>query len=124
MSFPRYSKYKDSGVEWLSEIPQLWQIVPLMAVADQREEPNVGVKETNLLSLSFGKIVPKDINSNDGLLPKSFETYQLVQPGDVVWRLTDLQNDKRSLRTAIVDQMGIITSAYLATTPKMIAPRF
>ena len=24
MSFPRYPKYKDSGVEWLGEVPEHW----------------------------------------------------------------------------------------------------
>lgn len=96
----------------------------MLAIALERADANTGMRETNLLSLSYGKIVQKDINKNDGLLPESFETYQVVEPGDVVWRLTDLQNDKRSLRTAIVEQTGIITSAYLATTPKNISPRF
>ena len=31
---------------------------------------------------------------------------------DIVLRLTDLQNDKRSLRTGLVKEHGIITSAY------------
>ena len=26
MSFPRYPKYKDSGVEWLGEVPEGWKI--------------------------------------------------------------------------------------------------
>ena len=34
-----------------------------------------------------------------------------------MFRLTDLQNDKRSLRSAIVEETGIITSAYLAVAP-------
>ena len=29
MSFPRYPKYKDSGVAWLGEVPEHWRIVPL-----------------------------------------------------------------------------------------------
>jgi len=29
MSFPRYEKYKDSGVEWLGEVPEGWEVVPL-----------------------------------------------------------------------------------------------
>lgn len=29
MSFPRYPEYKDSGVEWLGEIPGHWQLLPL-----------------------------------------------------------------------------------------------
>ena len=26
MSFPRYAKYKDSGVEWLGEVPADWEV--------------------------------------------------------------------------------------------------
>lgn len=29
MSFPRYPAYKDSGVEWLGEVPEHWEILPL-----------------------------------------------------------------------------------------------
>ena len=25
MSFPRYPKYKSSGVEWLGEVPEHWE---------------------------------------------------------------------------------------------------
>ncbi|HEY8588726.1 MAG TPA: hypothetical protein VIL55_04135 [Naasia sp.] len=82
------------------------------------------MKEGNLLSLSYGRIVRKDATSNDGLLPESFETYQIVNPSDVVLRLTDLQNDKRSLRSAIVTERGIITSAYIAVTPVLHDPRY
>ncbi|WP_052142546.1 restriction endonuclease subunit S [Burkholderia pseudomallei] len=82
------------------------------------------MQEDNLLSLSYGRIVRKDIESNDGLLPESFETYQIIRPGDIVLRLTDLQNDKRSLRSAIVKEQGIITSAYLAIQPTKVEPSF
>ena len=124
MSLPRYPAYKDSGVAWLGEVPGHWGIAPFYSVASEREEPNTGMQESNLLSLSYGRIVQKDINSNDGLLPESFETYQVVRPGDIVFRLTDLQNDKRSLRTAIVEDTGIITSAYVAAKPISIEPRY
>ena len=26
MSFPRYPKYKDSGVQWLGDVPEHWQL--------------------------------------------------------------------------------------------------
>lgn len=29
MTFPAYSEYKDSGVEWLGEVPEHWSITPL-----------------------------------------------------------------------------------------------
>ena len=124
MSFPRYEKYKDSGVEWLGEVPEEWEVKPFYSIASERDESNQGMVEDNLLSLSYGRIVSKDITTNDGLLPESFETYQIVRPGDIVFRLTDLQNDKRSLRTAIVCETGIITSAYVATTPTSILPSY
>lgn len=70
------------------------------------------MQEDNLLSLSYGRIIRKSIDAAEGLLPESFETYQIVEPGNIVMRLTDLQNDKRSLRQGLVKERGIITSAY------------
>lgn len=124
MSFPTYPAYKDSGVEWLGEVPGHWKEKPFFSLVSERCESNAGMKQENLLSLSYGRIVNKDINSLDGLLPASFETYQVVHPGDIVFRLTDLQNDKRSLRSAIVREAGIITSAYLAGVCRGIFPEF
>lgn len=117
MSLPKYGEYKGSGIPWVGSVPSHWQVQPLLGVAAERSEPNTGMRENNLLSLSYGRIVRKDIDSNDGLLPESFETYQVIQRGDIVLRLTDLQNDKRSLRSAQVLERGIITSAYLALEP-------
>ena len=34
MSFPKYPKYRDSGVEWLGEVPEHWEVVPLKHVVD------------------------------------------------------------------------------------------
>lgn len=108
---------KDSGIEWIGEIPAHWNIVPLFAVASENREKNIGNSNNNLLSLSYGQIVNKDIETNFGLLPESFETYQVVHDGYTILRLTDLQNDKRSLRTGFVRQSGIITSAYVGLIP-------
>lgn len=67
----------------------------------------------NLLSLSYGKIIRKDINSTFGLLPEKFDKYQLVDKSNIILRLTDLQNDHKSLRVGLVKEKGIITSAYI-----------
>ncbi|HAT1986408.1 restriction endonuclease subunit S [Legionella pneumophila] len=83
----------------------------------RRGNKNVGMLNDNLLSLSYGKIIKKNIDTSEGLLPESFETYQIVNPGDIVMRLTDLQNDKRSLRQGLVNEKGIISSAYDAIYP-------
>jgi type I restriction enzyme S subunit len=124
MSSATYQQYKESGIGWVEKIPSNWDVLPLYALSTECDEPNKGMLENNLLSLSYGRIINKDINSNDGLLPESFETYQVVQPEDMVLRLTDLQNDKRSLRSAIVRERGIITSAYLAIRPTSIFPEY
>ncbi len=109
---------------WHGTLPTGWIERPLYAVAAERRNANKGLRETNLLSLSYGRIVRKDIESSEGLLPASFETYQIVKPGDVVLRLTDLQNDQRSLRSGLVGERGIITSAYLALRVHGAEPRF
>lgn len=66
-----------------------------------------------MLSLSYGRIIVKAEEKLVGLVPESFETYQLAMPGDIIIRCTDLQNDQASLRTGLVKDRGIITSAYL-----------
>lgn len=124
MSLPRYPRYKDSGIAWVGNIPEGWLVWPLVGIATERCESNIGMREDNLLSLSYGRIVRKDIASHDGLLPESFETYQVVHAGDIVLRLTDLQNDKRSLRSAHVDEKGIITSAYLALQANRVSSKY
>lgn len=106
-------KMKDSGVEWIGEIPEHWEVKPLYSLYRENKLKNKGNVITNVLSLSYGKIKRRDVESNFGLLPDSFETYQIVQKEDIILRLTDLQNDKRSLRVGLVNEEGIITSAYL-----------
>lgn len=97
----------------LSPPPAGWSLNKLHRVLRVRKGfKNTGMQEDNLLSLSYGRIIPKSIDASEGLLPESFETYQIVEPGNIVMRLTDLQNDKRSLRQGLVKERGIITSAY------------
>lgn len=109
---------KDSGVEWIGMIPTHWDVHPVYRYFGERKVKNSALKEQNLLSLSYGKIVRKDIEALGGLLPASFNTYNIVEAGDIIIRPTDLQNDKRSLRTGLVTEHGIITSAYIDLMPK------
>lgn len=104
---------KDSGVEWLDTIPLSWEVKPTYVACSASTEKNTDGLENNVLSLSYGEIIQKNIDTNFGLLPDSFNTYQIIKNGDIILRLTDLQNDKHSLRVGLVTQKGIITSAYL-----------
>ena len=38
MSFARYPAYKDSGVEWLGEVPGHWEVVRLNTTATCNDE--------------------------------------------------------------------------------------
>lgn len=113
-------KMKDSGVEWIGLVPEHWDVKPFFALVTELNRKNVGLVETNILSLSYGNIIQKPETRNMGLTPESYETYQVVESGETVFRFTDLQNDKHSLRSALVTQRGIITSAYMAVKPHSI----
>lgn len=105
---------KHSGIEWIGNIPSDWRTDILSVLFYEHKLKNKGMAEQNLLSLSYGNIIRKDITQSGGLLPESFETYNIVDKDDIIFRLTDLQNDKRSLRTGLCKERGIITSAYIA----------
>ena len=106
-----YTATKDSGIEWIGAIPATWKTHTLYQLVTQVKNKNSDLQETNLLSLSYGKIKRRDINSNGGLLPESFNGYNIIEDGDIVLRLTDLQNDHTSLRVGLATERGIITSA-------------
>jgi type I restriction enzyme S subunit len=112
-----YEKTKDSGIEWIGSVPSHWRVHTLYQLVTQVKEKNSNLQEKNLLSLSYGKIKRKDIDSPDGLLPASFDGYNIIEDGDIVLRLTDLQNDHTSLRVGLATERGIITSAYTTLRP-------
>ncbi|WP_278717544.1 restriction endonuclease subunit S [Bacteroides caecimuris] len=95
------------------EFKYSWKVTTLGEITCQYRESNKNVHHQNLLSLSYGKIVRKDIESKKGLLPASFDTYQIIKKDIIVFRVTDLQNDKKSLRVGISEEEGIITPAYV-----------
>lgn len=108
----------DPGSEWLGNIPFSWSMVLLSQVVSQVKNKNSDLSEKNLLSLSYGKIKRKPIDTTEGLLPASFDGYNIIEANDIVLRLTDLQNDHTSLRVGISTEKGIITSAYITMRPK------
>ncbi|WP_224556433.1 restriction endonuclease subunit S [Pectobacterium versatile] len=116
--YKAYPEYKDSGVEWVDSIPSHWEVRPTFSLCEASAKKNIDGAENNVLSLSYGNIIPRNVEENFGLLPESFNTYQIIERGDVILRLTDLQNDKNSLRVGLVKQKGIITSAYLKLKAK------
>ena len=116
-----FPAYKDSGTSWLGDVPEHWDIAPGKACFSVKKVSNKGIKERTVLSLSYGTIRVRQEEELHGLVPESFETYQIVEPGDIICRPTDLQNDWNSLRFGISRHKGTITSAYicLQTFPRV-----
>lgn len=112
--------------QWFDEGNPDFPLAPIYLLGKKNTNKNKGMKENNLLSLSYGNIIRKNIDDTGGLRPDSFETYQVVKPGDTVLRFTDLQNDHRSLRSGLVTERGIITSAYIGFRPnsRIVNPAF
>lgn len=108
-----YDSYRDSGVPWLGPVPAHWQRALGGAVLQPKCVKNRGMIESTVLSLSYGRIVVKPPEKLHGLVPESFETYQIVDPGDIIIRPTDLQNDWNTIRVGLAHDRGIITSAYI-----------
>lgn len=79
-------KMKDSGVEWIGDIPQDWRMVPLKAILKERKEKNLPIKTTSILSLTIDKgVIPYSEKSGGGNKAKEDLTaYKLAYPNDIV----------------------------------------
>ena len=51
-----YPAMKDSGVEWLGKVPEHWRVLPGRACYYEKKEPNFGLIEKTVLSLSYGRV--------------------------------------------------------------------
>lgn len=102
---------KDSGVEWLGEVPEHWEVVPNKSMMTRCKEL-VGEKwsTTSLLSLTKKGVILRDIESGDGKYPADFGTYQEVATNDIVFCLFDI--DETPCTVGIAKHDGMITGAY------------
>lgn len=111
---------KDSGVEWISEIPESWNIVRNKNVFScSKEIVGTAFETTQLLSLTTKGVREKDINDTNGKIPESYDTYQIVKPNQIVMCLFDL--DCSAVFSGISKYFGMISPAYDIITCKSIA---
>lgn len=112
---------KDSGIEWIGEIPKEWNIYRNKnAFSCTKELVGENSKDTKLLSLTTKGIKLKDINNPEGKLPESFDTYQYVKKDEMVMCLFDL--DCSAVFSGLSPYDGMISPAYrvLTCTDKMV----
>lgn len=124
MNFSAYPAYKESGVKWLPKVPEHWDI--------RRNKQTFRIvstlvgsksKDFQLLSLTLRGVIPRDIESGKGKFPAEFDTYQTVEPDNVIFCLFDIDETPRTV--GISSDYGMITGAYTVVRAFAVAdPRF
>lgn len=112
-------KMKDSGIEWIGDIPEGWEVAPVRSCFDEVRTKNTDGQEQNALQFKSGNIISKtNFNANtDDYVADTITNYTVVLPDTVMINGLNLNYDFKSLRVALVKEKGIITSAYLAIFP-------
>lgn len=77
---------KDSGVDWIGEMPKHWQLFPIKYVFTHRKEKNNPIKSRERLSLSIGTGITlySEKTTNLDRFKDDFTQYQLTYPNDIV----------------------------------------
>lgn len=107
---------KDSGIEWLEEIPIHWKSMPIGALFHEIKTKNVLGNEKQALQFKMGAIVPKtnfDAEVED-YVANTITSYTLVDCGTIMINGLNLNFDFVTQRVALVKDRGAITSAYMA----------
>lgn len=113
----RGAAMKDSGAEWLGEVPETWDIAPLKSFLQLRRDI-VGTDSVNtkLLSLTLQGVIERDLENPTGKMPASFDGYQRISAGEMVFCLFDMDETPRTVGVALQD--GMLTGAYSVFRPQ------
>lgn len=114
----RYDSYKDSGVDWIGQIPEHWNVTPLFCLMDEISQKNEYCTVTNQLQFKFGSIVEKSNQVVDSAVAKIISSYTIVNTDDIIINGLNLNYDFVTQRVAKVTKYGVITSAYICLRPK------
>ncbi|MBB1506161.1 restriction endonuclease subunit S [Vibrio alginolyticus] len=108
---PKYESYKESGAEWLGDIPDSWELLSNKHIFTLKKKL-VGKRSADydLLSLTLRGIIKRDMDNPEGKFPAEFNTYQEVNCGDFVFCLFDVEETPRTVGLSSYD--GMITGAY------------
>ncbi|UWZ81818.1 restriction endonuclease subunit S [Occallatibacter riparius] len=89
MKLPRYTKYKDSGVKWLGQVPEHWELHRVKSLFEIKKRI-AGKEGYDVLSITQRGLQIRDVESNDGQLAADYSKYQFVKPGDFAMNHMDL----------------------------------
>jgi len=111
--YKAYPEYKDSGVEWLGEVPGHWRTISLSRLFSRVKR--TGYIEKELLSVyrDYGVIPKSSRDDNNNKPSEDLSPYQLVQPNDLV--MNKMKAWQGSI--AISEYEGIVSPAYFVYQP-------
>ena len=102
---------KKTTIPFCRLIPDTWVEVPnRFLLKDHSKKVGDKFGDYQLLSLTTSGVKEKDSNSSGGKVPESYEGYQTVEKGDLIFCLFDL--DCSAVFSGLSDFDGMITSAY------------
>lgn len=104
---------KDSGVEWIGEIPKEWHITQTRRLF--RNEKNIvgnAADEYERLALTLKGVIKRSKNDSEGLQPERFEGYQILRKNELVFKMIDLENVNTS-RVGLSPYTGLVSPAYI-----------
>lgn len=109
----KYKEYKDSGVQWLGEIPSHWKVRKMKYTFIERSEKNHPYEEPLCATQSKGVIPQSLYEGRVVVVNKGFEGLKLVKIGDFVISLRSFQGG-----IEYAYYQGIISAAYTVLQPK------
>ena len=114
----RYDTYKNSGVQWLGEIPGHWGKKRLASLFTGDVESNKDFRYKHAFKFNYGTLVPKDEVNDPEEYRDIYTKYSIVNKGDILINGLNLNYDFISQRVACAPSDGIITSAYVVCRPR------
>lgn len=104
---------KDSGIEWIGQIPKGWEVVKVKNIFKNTKKI-VGdrEKEFERLALTLKGVLKRDKNDNKGLQSEKFSTYQILEKDELVFKMIDLEN-KNTSRVGFSKYIGIVSPVYI-----------
>ena len=109
---------KDSGVEWIGEIPVDWSLIRFKDKwKNVKEVAGASSEEYERLALTLNGVIKRPKDDSEGLQPKAFDGYQILRENNFVFKMIDLQNVSTS-RVGLSPYTGLVSPAYIRFAPK------
>ena len=100
---------KDSGIEWIGQIPKDWDVVPHKWVMHKVKKICEQYSGEDIISLTMNGVIKRDLTAG-GKMPTSFDGYQYVKPNDLLLCLFDIDVTPRCV--GVVKDYGVTSPAY------------